>query len=98
MKISEEHIAWHLRKWPFGHLSWRYRMDVISSEDQEEHSDPEVILSRNLFAKPMSLDEAVMQMKLTDNEFIVFTDSSSEKINVLYRRKDGNFGLIQPTN
>jgi putative sigma-54 modulation protein len=78
--------------------AWRYRTDVISAESQEEHSEPEVIRSRNLFAKPMSLDEAVMQMKLTDNEFIVFTDSSTEKINVLYRRKDGNFGLIQATN
>jgi putative sigma-54 modulation protein len=44
----------------------------------------------------MSLEEAVMQMRLTDNEFIVFTDSSSDKINVLYRRKDGNLGLIEP--
>jgi putative sigma-54 modulation protein len=76
--------------------TWRFRMDVISAEGEEENPEPRVIVSRNLFAKPMSLEEAVMQMKIADNEFIVFTDSSTEKINVLYRRKDGNFGLIEP--
>jgi putative sigma-54 modulation protein len=71
---------------------WRIRTE----EGAEENSEPQVIVSRNVYAKPMSLEEAVMQMKLSDNEFIVFMDSSTEKINVLYRRNDGNFGLIEP--
>ena len=75
---------------------WGFRMDVISAESQDEGGEPQVIVSQNLFAKPMSLEEAVMQMQITDNEFIVFTDSSTDKINVLYRRKDGNYGLIEP--
>jgi putative sigma-54 modulation protein len=75
---------------------WRFRMDVIAAETQDENPEPQIIVSRNVFAKPMSLEEAVMQMKITDNEFLVFTDSSTEKINVLYRRKDGNLGLIKP--
>jgi putative sigma-54 modulation protein len=76
--------------------AWRFRMDVTAAEDPDESTEPQIIASRNVFAKPMSLEEAVMQMKLTDNEFIVFTDSSNEKVSVLYRRKDGNFGLIEP--
>jgi putative sigma-54 modulation protein len=76
--------------------TWRYRMDVIAAAGEEERSGPQVIVSENYYAKPMSVEEAVMQMNLTDNEFMVFTDSSTEKINVLYRRKDGNIGLIQP--
>jgi putative sigma-54 modulation protein len=76
--------------------AWRLQMDVPPGEGRDEAVEPEIIVSRNVFAKPMSLEEAVMQMRLTDNEFIVFTDSSSDKINVLYRRKDGNFGLIEP--
>ena len=76
--------------------TWRFRMDVISAEGQDENPEPRVVVSHSLFAKPMSLEEAVMQMKVTDNEFIVFTDSSTERINVLYRRKDGDFGLIEP--
>lgn len=75
---------------------WRFRMEVIAAEAEEEGSEPQVIVSRNLFAKPMSLEEAVMQMRLTENEFMVFTDSTTEQVNVLYRRKDGNLGLIRP--
>jgi len=37
-----------------------------------------------------------MQMDLLNKDFLVFTDSSTEDINVIYRRKDGNFGLIEP--
>ncbi len=76
--------------------AWRFRMDAISAGGEVENPEPRIIVSRNLDAKPMSIEEAVMQMKMADNEFIVFTDSSTEKINVLYRRKDGNFGLIEP--
>lgn len=75
---------------------WRFRMEVIAAEAEEEGKEPQVIVSRNMFAKPMSLEEAVMQMRLTDNEFMVFTDSTTEQVNVLYRRKDGNLGLIRP--
>ena len=44
----------------------------------------------------MSVDEAVMQMDLLHKDFIVFTDAVSNELSVLYRRKDGNFGLIEP--
>lgn len=50
----------------------------------------------NIEFKPMDVDEAIMQMDLIDNNFLVFTNSRSNTINVLYRRKDGNYGLIQP--
>ena len=50
----------------------------------------------NIEFKPMDVDEAIMQMDLIDNNFLVFTNSRSDKVNVLYRRKDGNYGLIQP--
>jgi putative sigma-54 modulation protein len=46
--------------------------------------------------KPMSPDEAAMQMELLDKDFFVFTNERSGDINVIYRRKDGNFGLIEP--
>ena len=44
----------------------------------------------------MDIEEAVMQMDLLHKDFLVFTDSTSEDINVVYRRKDGNYGLIVP--
>lgn len=46
--------------------------------------------------KPMDVDEAVMQMDLIKDNFLVFTNSRTEAVNVLYRQKDGNYGLIQP--
>jgi len=46
--------------------------------------------------KPMDVDEAVLQMDLTTENFLVFTNARTDQINVLYRRNDGNLGLIQP--
>lgn len=55
------------------------------------------IIKRKRFdMKPMGPDEAVMQMELLDKDFFVFTNEISGNINVVYRRKDGNFGLIEP--
>jgi putative sigma-54 modulation protein len=56
---------------------------------------PEVIRSQPVPAKPMSVEEAVMQMDLTNNEFFVFRNAQSESLSVIYRRKDGNYGLIE---
>ena len=46
--------------------------------------------------KPMDIEEAVLQMDLVDQGFLVFTNARSSQINVLYCRKDGHYGLIQP--
>jgi putative sigma-54 modulation protein len=51
-----------------------------------------------LEVKPMDIEEAVLQMDLNDQGFLVFTNARSLQINVLYRRKDGHYGLIQPRN
>ena len=55
-----------------------------------------IIKNKRFELKPMSPDEAVMQMELLDKDFFVFTNDNSGSINVIYRRKDGNFGLIEP--
>lgn len=54
------------------------------------------VMVRNIEYKPMDVDEAIMQMDLVDDAFLVFTNARSDRVNVLYRRKDGNYGLIQP--
>ncbi|MEJ2637993.1 MAG: ribosome-associated translation inhibitor RaiA [Desulfosarcinaceae bacterium] len=46
--------------------------------------------------KPMDVEEAVMQMNLSDDLFLVFTNARSDRVNVLYRRRDGHYGLIRP--
>ena len=51
---------------------------------------------KNIEYKPMDVEEAVLQMDLLRDNFLVFTNARSDRVNVLYRRKDGHYGLIQP--
>lgn len=55
-----------------------------------------IIKKKRFDMKPMSPEEAVMQMDLLDKDFFVFANDTSGDINVIYRRKDGNYGLIEP--
>jgi putative sigma-54 modulation protein len=70
---------------------------------QAEESVPEDEIERQIKVKhieykPMDVEEAVLQMDLIEDNFLVFTNARSDQINVLYRRKDGHFGLIQPSS
>src|SRR5262252_4260537 len=60
----------------------------------EETATPRVI-SRRVSAKPMRVDEALETLRRTGDEFLVFTHAGSQQLAVLYRRKDGNYGLIE---
>ncbi|MBW2148310.1 MAG: ribosome-associated translation inhibitor RaiA [Deltaproteobacteria bacterium] len=68
----------------------------MATESFEEDQEPTIIERENFFAKPMSVDEAVMQLGLIDDNFLVFTNDSTKRINVIYKRKDGHYGLIDP--
>ena len=61
-----------------------------------EAAPPLVVESRRVAAKPMSVEEAVMQLGLRDDQFLVFTNAATETVNVLYRRKNGGMALIEP--
>lgn len=69
---------------------------IISSESMEESNEPQIIKVEDYTVKPMTLEEAAMQIDLLHNDFLVFTNAGTEKVNVIYRRKDGNYGLIEP--
>ena len=51
-----------------------------------------------MVAKPMDPEEAAMQFSISQQDFLVFRNSRSREINVIYQRKDGNLGLIEPSN
>lgn len=71
--------------------------DLIDEEAELPDEDAVTqIKVKNIEYKPMDVEEAVLQMELVSNNFLVFTNARSDKINVLYRRKDGHLGLIQP--
>ena len=72
----------------------------ISEREMEapgEDGGPQVMI-RNIDYKPMDVDEAIMQMDLLTDNFLVFTNARTDRVNVLYRRKDGHYGLIQPSS
>lgn len=62
----------------------------------EEVDEGRVVRTKLVDAKPMSEDEAILQMELLGHDFFVFTHADEGTVNVLYRRNDGDFGLIQP--
>ena len=64
-------------------------------EVQEEH-EFEIVRTKRFAVKPMSPDEAILQMTLLGHEFFVFEDADSEDVCVVYKRKDGDYGLITP--
>src|SRR3989442_3871119 len=74
----------------------RVRYEVFSATEDDFGMRPEVIRSDEFLAKPMSVEEALMQMDLLNNDFLVFTRPDSSDVNVIYRRKDSNYGLIAP--
>ena len=71
--------------------SGAFPVDVNPPEDVGK-----IIKNKRFELKPMSPDEAVMQMELLDKNFFIFANDNSGDINVIYRRRDGNFGLIEP--
>jgi putative sigma-54 modulation protein len=77
-------------------LERKLKKSIVTAESIDQRKEPLVIKTKTISIKPMSVDEAVMQMDLLHKDFLVFTDSSTENINVIYRRKDGNYGLIEP--
>ena len=74
----------------------RVRYEVFAAKEEPDGLQPEVIRSDEFLAKPMSVEEALMQMDLLNNDFLVFTRPESSDVNVIYRRRDGSFGLIAP--
>lgn len=62
----------------------------------DEDEGPRVVKTKRFAIKPMPVDEAVLQMNLLGHSFYVFSNADTEQVNVVYKRKDGNYGLIEP--
>jgi len=77
-------------------LDRQVKKSIVAAESIDQQQEPVVIRTKTFSIKPMSVDEAVMQMDLLHKDFLVYTEAASENINVIYRRKDGNYGLIEP--
>jgi putative sigma-54 modulation protein len=69
---------------------------VVPPGDSRGEGVPRIIRSRRFVPKPMTMEEALLEVSASDDGFLVFRDAATERMNVLYRRKDGNLGLIEP--
>ncbi len=87
----KEKITDHKHQTGFADLS-----NAAAAAPHPEDRIPQVIRTKRFDLRPMMPEEAVMQMELLDKAFFVFTNAASGHISVIYRRKDGNVGLIEP--
>jgi len=69
---------------------------IIEVEEILGERLPRIIRSNEVAAKPMSIDDAAIEIGDSDREFLVFRNASTERLNIVYKRKDGNIGWIEP--
>lgn len=65
-------------------------------ETEEEQTFPEIVRTKRFAVKPMDPEEAAMEMELIGHDFYVFRNAENNQVNVIYKRRDGNYGLIEP--
>ena len=74
-----------------------FEQEFFSSDiDVEEEKEFRVVRTKRFAIKPMPVEEAILQMNLLGHEFFMFSNADTNEVNVVYRRKDGNYGLIEP--
>lgn len=71
--------------------------DTVEANVAPLDEDEKVIKTKTFVLKPMDEEEAIMQMELLGHTFFVFLHAETNNVNVVYKRKDGQYGLIQPT-
>ena len=71
-----------------------FKDEAIAVEDEEY----KVVRVKKFPIKPMAVDEAILQMNMVGHEFYMFRNSENGEINVVYRRHNGDYGLIEPQN
>ncbi len=67
-----------------------------TAKEAEAEFSPRIVRTKRFALKPMDSEEAVLQMELLSHDFFVFRNAHSGDVNVVYKRRDGNFGLIEP--
>ena len=79
-----------------GESGAKYASASLEGPDTNAESLPPRIIKReNQFVKPMSVEEAAMQLDVAESEFLIFTDPDTSSVSVIYKKKDGDYGLIE---
>ena len=89
IKKSRSKMVEHYRNLPETRDAWE-------AEEESDELEPTLVRSKRFTVKPMNPEEAAAQMELVGHDFFVFRNAETNQVNVIYRRKDGNYGLIEP--
>ena len=73
-----------------------FSASFLESEDEPENEGIKIVKTKKFAIKPMDAEEACLQMELLGHSFYVFFNSETEETNVVYKRKGGTYGLIEP--
>ncbi len=68
---------------------------IMEFETDIEQDETQVVKRKSIEMKPMNEEEAILQMNLLDHAFYIFKDAETDKVSVLYRRQDGDYGIIE---
>ena len=75
-----------------------FSMDAVDYSEYDSEPDARLVKVKSFEMKPMTVEEAMLQLDLLGHSFFMFRNAQTDEINVLYKRKDGNFGLIEGRN
>ena len=67
-----------------------------SEADEVEDEDYKVVRKKQVIIKPISVDEAILEMNMVNHNFFMFINADTDEVNVVYKRADGNYGLLEP--
>jgi putative sigma-54 modulation protein len=70
--------------------------NIVPLQSEDDIEKPKLVRRKKFGLKPMSSEEAILQMELLGHNFFVFMDGENEDVRVVYKRKDGNYGIIEP--
>lgn len=64
--------------------------------DEPEEDEYEVVRKKQVLIKPISVDEAILEMNMVNHNFFMFINAETDEVNVVYKRADGNYGVLEP--
>ena len=95
-KYHEKEVWRHQNRGAY-HVAPEVLTGAAAPAEEDEDTGPSIVKTKAPSIKPMTADEAILQMELLGHDFFVFTSAETDAVNVLYRRNDGDYGLIEPS-
>lgn len=96
VEVIERQVTKHRKKLIDKEQNVAYLNDAFVDEDVEDDDDIKIVRTKKFEVKPMYPEDACIQMDLLGHNFYVFRNAESDEVNVVYKRKGGTYGIIEP--